>query len=179
MDINQIIKERRSIFPKEFTGEIIEDDVIETLLQNAHWAPSHRSTLAWRFRVYKGASKDKLFEFWRSNAIPTKYKKIDFNKEKTSHAIIISAVDTGKNPYEEELASTACAVQNIYLSLSQFPEVGGYWGTGNGIYQPHFETFTKMEENEFCMGYFLLGKVKNKRKESERINYKNNVIWVE
>ena len=38
MDINQIIKERRSTFPKEFNGEVIDDSVIEQLLENAQWA---------------------------------------------------------------------------------------------------------------------------------------------
>jgi len=177
MDINQIIKQRRSTFPKEFTGEIIEKEVIEQLLENAHWAPSHRLTLAWTFRVYEGESKNKLFDFWRNTAIPTKHEKIDFNKKQTSHVIVVTVHDKEQNPLEEEIASTACAVQNIYLSLSQFPDVGGYWGSGNGIYEPHFHEFIHAEEDEFCMGYFLLGKVKNKRKEANRSDYKNNVIW--
>lgn len=178
MDINQIIRQRRSIFPREYTGEIIEDNIIETLLENAHWAPSHGSTLAWRFRVFKEDSKDKLFDYWLSHSMPTKYKKINFNRIQTSHVIIISVIDKGINPIEEEMASTACAVQNIYLSLSQFPNVGGYWGTGNGIYKPHFAKFIGMDENEICMGYFMLGHVKEKRSSASRPSYAENVIWM-
>lgn len=149
MDINQIIKARRSIFPKEFTGETIDKEIIEQLLENAQWAPSHNSTYAWRFRVYSGESKEELFAFWRSHALPTKYEKIEFNREKTSHVLIITVMDMDVNPLEEEIASNASAVQNIYLSLSQYPDVGGYWGTGNGIYEPHFHEFIDSEENEY------------------------------
>jgi nitroreductase len=178
MDINQIIKQRRSIFPKDFSGGIVNDEIVNQLLENAHWAPSHRSTFAWKFRVFKGESKDRLFDYWLSKALPTKYEKINFNRTQTSHVIIISALDKELNPIEEEMASTACAVQNMYLSLVQFPNVGGYWGSGNGIYEPHFADFVGMEENEFCMGYFMIGMVENKRTDANRPNYKDNVEWV-
>lgn len=177
-DINQIIEERRSIFPREYTGERVSDDVIHQLLKNAHCAPSHRSSFAWKFLIFADEAKVKLFEYWQKNAPNNKIEKLKNNCTKTSHLIIIVAQDKGKNPLEEEKASVACAVQNMYLSLSQYPNVGGYWGSGNGCYSQEFAKFLSLNENEHCMGYFILGSVKNKRTKAERPPFNSNVTWV-
>jgi nitroreductase len=177
-DINQIIRERRSIFPKEFTGKKVDDDIIHQLLENAQWAPSHRSTFAWRFMVYTGDAKNKLFDYWLTHAKEEKIEKITLNKNRTSHVIILVVQDKKINPYQEEVSSVACAVQNIYLSLTQYPNVGGYWGSGNGTYTDEFAQFLKLSSTESCMGYFLIGDVENKRTAASRPPVENNVIWV-
>lgn len=179
LDINQIIKERRSIFPKEYTGEEVEQEVVETLLENAHWAPSHRLTLAWRFMVFGSSSKKQLFDYWRSIAPAEKLKKLNFNESKVSHIIILIAQDKGANPLEEEKASVACAVQNMYLSLHQFPDVGGYWGSGNGTYTQEFANFLDLKSYEHCMGYFMLGKVAEKRTQAGRLPVEQNITWMD
>jgi len=45
---HQLIKARRSIFPKDYTGELVEDDAVRTMLQAAVWAPNHGKTEPWR-----------------------------------------------------------------------------------------------------------------------------------
>ena len=92
--------------------------------------------------------------------------------------IVLVAQDKGENPLEEEKASVACAVQNIYLSLSQFPEVGGYWGSGNGTYTQEFAQFLELSPNEHCMGYFMLGTVISKRVQTARPPLGDHVTWM-
>ena len=57
MDItsfNQIITSRRSVLPKDFEAGKIDDQIIWQILKNANWAPTHKMTAPWRFKVYSG-----------------------------------------------------------------------------------------------------------------------------
>ena len=60
---SELIRNRRSIYPAQYTGESIKDPIIEEMLENARWAPTHKFTEPWRFRVYKGEGIAKLAEF--------------------------------------------------------------------------------------------------------------------
>ena len=62
-EINHLIRSRRSIFPKDYTGAIVPDSVITQMLENANWAPNHKLTEPWRFTVFSGAGLKKLATF--------------------------------------------------------------------------------------------------------------------
>ncbi|WP_373400560.1 nitroreductase family protein [Algoriphagus halophilus] len=54
-EVNKIIRGRRSMFVAQFKeNDPIEDSIIEEMLENASWAPTHKLTQPWRFIVYKG-----------------------------------------------------------------------------------------------------------------------------
>ena len=53
--INDVIKYRRSIYPKEYQqGKTIPDEIIWQILENANHAPNHKQTEPWRFKVFSG-----------------------------------------------------------------------------------------------------------------------------
>ena len=54
MSIVETIQNRRSIFPKQMSGEQVPQEVIDKMLELANWAPTHRHTEPWRFKVYSG-----------------------------------------------------------------------------------------------------------------------------
>ena len=60
MNANEIISNRRSIFPKLFSGDNIEDSKVLKLLNAANQAPNHRNTEPWRFIVFSKESKSSL-----------------------------------------------------------------------------------------------------------------------
>ena len=60
--INTVIRNRKSIYPKDYSGEEIPDQVIKEILLNANYAPTHRLTQPWFFKVYKNESKQKLID---------------------------------------------------------------------------------------------------------------------
>ena len=51
--INSIIRNRKSIYPKDYSKEDIPDKTIKEILLNANHAPTHRMTQPWFFKVYK------------------------------------------------------------------------------------------------------------------------------
>lgn len=189
MSINEIIKQRRSHFAKEFTGEKIEDSIVNQLLENAHWAPSHALTLPWRFYVFQNESLTTLTslmaELYKKQTLADKFKEEKYNNilqlpNKVSHAIAIGMKrdERSRVPEIEEIAAVACAVQNIYLSLTQFENVGGYWSTGSGTYTDEMKTFLGLSKEDSCMGFFMLGKVLHKRTESTRVPFSDFVKWM-
>ena len=62
-DINEIIKNRRSVFPVQYNDIPVSDAFIKVILENANWAPTHRLTQPWRFKVLQGEAKDRLGVF--------------------------------------------------------------------------------------------------------------------
>ena len=55
-EVNKIIRGRRSMFIAQFKeNDPIDDSIIEEMLENASWAPTHKLTQPWRFIVYTGA----------------------------------------------------------------------------------------------------------------------------
>ena len=50
--IFDIIKKRRSVFPAQYSDEPIAQADIEKVLEAANWAPTHRYTEPWRFKVF-------------------------------------------------------------------------------------------------------------------------------
>src|SRR5215203_4789729 len=52
--INDVIRNRRSIFQPQFSGEKVDDNIIEIMIENANWAPTHKLTEPWRFIVFSG-----------------------------------------------------------------------------------------------------------------------------
>ena len=60
MSILEIIKNRRSIDPDDFNGEMISREIIEQMLEAGNWAPTHGYTEPWRFIIFEG-EKAKAF----------------------------------------------------------------------------------------------------------------------
>lgn len=187
--INNIIRQRRSIYPHEFNGEKLEDSVIHTLLENANFAPNHKGNYPWRFVVMKDDSLitwiDIAAELYIQNTSAEKFKQIKLDKilsyKKTvSHALaIVMLRDTDSNTIlNEDICAVAASVQNIYLSLSQFDHVGGYWSTGLGTYSADMHSFLKLNSIETLLGFFILGTVVVKRTEAHKKDYKQFVRYL-
>ena len=90
-EITSIIQSRKSVYPKEFNGEIIKDKDIFHLLENANHAPSHKMTQPWRFKIFCQNSKKKLLnEIMKvTDFSESKKQNIENRFEKTSHIISI------------------------------------------------------------------------------------------
>src|SRR5688500_12630137 len=61
-EFNDLIRNRRSVFPQFYTGETVDDKVIHQMIENARWAPTHKLTEPWRFIVFAGDGVKKLAE---------------------------------------------------------------------------------------------------------------------
>jgi len=60
-----VIKARRSIFPKDYTGELVQRAHLETMLEASNWAPTHGKTEPWRFVVLEKDGIGRFFSVCR------------------------------------------------------------------------------------------------------------------
>ena len=61
-NVIQIIKSRKSIYPSQFSGKILENSIISELIDISNYAPSHKMTQPWVYRVFTSKTKDKLLK---------------------------------------------------------------------------------------------------------------------
>lgn len=182
-----IIKKRRSIYTKMFSGEIIDDEIIEQLLEAANWAPTHKLTQPWRFSVFSGAGLSKLAAFQselyqkvaNSNGKFDQmvFEKLKNNPHKCSHVISIGVNISGKVPEIEETNAVACAVQNILLAANEL-DVAGYWGSGGITYFEEAKTFFELDSKDKLMGFLYLGKYNGEMPPGKRSSISEKVSWV-
>lgn len=179
-----LLRERRSIFPKDYNGKgrTVTDDEIRMLLEGANWAPTHKRTEPWRFVVFRGQAAIKqvleatvegnraatteerggeTFEQWHEdfldNGIGKKWSKCDVL---ISLSMLREAVPDKRLPEWEEIAATACAVQNMHLVATSLG-LAGYWSSWN-IAGRDSAAMAKClgiskEEGDRCLGFFCLG----------------------
>lgn len=188
-EVNRLISNRRSIYPNMYSGETINEDIIENILQNANWAPTHALTEPWRFTVFAGDGLKKLAEFqsglYKKKALEngsfdeSKYLKLASKPLLASHIISIGMKrsDQGKIPEIEEIASVACAVQNMYLTATAYG-IGCYWGSGGITYMEEAKPFFSLDGEDKLLGFLYLGIPKTKWPEGRRKPVEDKVNWV-
>jgi nitroreductase len=166
--INQLFKNRRSTFPKQFAAaKKIPDEIVMQILENASWAPTHGQTEPWFFVVFTENGLKKLADFQsdlyrreETNFKQDKYTKLKEQPLVASHiiAICMKRTEGTRIPEIEEIESVACAVENIYLSLDAYG-IGGYWTTGGATYFESAKSFFGLKPSDKLLGFFYLGYV--------------------
>lgn len=188
-EINRLISRRRSIYPNMFSGERVDDALVEQMLENANWAPTHALTEPWRFKVFTGSGLNKLADFQSalykekteatSEFDETKFRKLQEKPLQCSHIISIGMQrdPKAKVPEIEEVASVACAVQNMYLTAAAYG-IGCYWGSGGVTYWPEAKSFFDLKEADKLLGFLYLGVPKTKWPQGRRKPLADKVQWV-
>lgn len=185
--ISNLIKHRRSVFPKFYKPEQpIDRAVIDQLLENANWAPTHRLTQPWRFQVFhsensRAALGDYLAEFYRKHATPESFSEEKFEKTRNNPlrsgaviAIVLHRDPEARIPEFEEIASVAMAVQNMWLTCTELG-LGCYWSTPKGALEA--QDFLQLKSNERCLGLFYLGWHEMPEIPGKREPVADKVIW--
>ncbi|MBO9634997.1 MAG: nitroreductase [Chitinophagaceae bacterium] len=166
--INEVIRQRRSVFTSQFEpGKTIPDEIILQLLENANQAPNHKLTEPWRFTVFSGNGLQTLAD--RQADIYKKYAGTKFKQGKydsllitpmlCSHVIAIGMKRHADIPEVEEVAAVACAVQNIYLTATAYG-IGGYWSTGGITFFEQAKAMFNLGPDDKLLGFFYLGYVR-------------------
>lgn len=189
-EVNKIIRGRRSMFVAQFKeNDPIEDSIIEEMLENARWAPTHKLTQPWRFIVYKGEGL-KTFgkyqaELYKKRAekngtpfIDATYEKFLNNPQKASHVIAILLNRSEGIPLMEEISAVAMAVQNMYLTASAHG-LAGYWGTGGPTFWPEAREDFGLEGEDMLMGFFYVAKpATDQWPAGKRETMEDKVAWI-
>ncbi|RFN59472.1 nitroreductase family protein [Marixanthomonas ophiurae] len=163
--ISEIIKSRRSVFPIQYNNQPISKEEIQTILQSANWAPTHRKTEPWRFKIFHSeTARKQLAEFLGKTykeivESPSEFKQKKIEEKPMQSACVI-AICMQRDPKEsvpewEEVAATAMAVQNMWLTAHDL-KIGAYWSSP--ALKDHIHKLVDFNEGERCLGFFFMGK---------------------
>lgn len=164
LKIQEIIHNRRSIYPGEFKHGLIHKDLLHALIDLARWAPNHRKTEPWRFTILEDEALIRLSQFvgdYYKMHTPidsfSEHKMIK-SQQKALQSSAVIAINIERSPAEiipawEETAALACAVQNIWLGATALG-LGGYWSSPSA--RLGFLEVFGIAASE-CLGFFYLG----------------------
>ena len=163
-----LLRTRRTLKPAamDSTREISRERILE-ILADAHRAPTHGLTQPWRFHVFTGPSRDRLAE-----ALPALYDQITPEAARQTDkrtklsstprlapvaiAVLARVEPKGKIPEIEEIAATACAVQNLMLSAHSHG-IGSFWSTPTVVMSAEFANWLGLDATHRALGLVYLG----------------------
>lgn len=188
--INALTRNRRSIYPYQYEkGKVIPDPIIWQILENANRAPNHKQTEPWRFTVFTGEGlkyfgklQASIYEKYAfDNFDPHRYKKLIEYPLMSSHVISIGMKRNTANklPEIEEIEATACAVQNMFLTVTAY-SLGAYWSTAGITYFEEAKPSFGLASEDRLLGFFYLGYVaKPPSIPSKRGDIRQKVTWID
>lgn len=166
-EINDLIRNRRTIYPEQFNSRKVHREQIEVILNNAMWAPTHGKTQPWRFKVFTDQGLQRLSDFlgkaYQETTPEESFSEVKMKKlvERPLRSSVVIAVcmerqESEKIPEIEEIEAVACAIQNMYLTCTAYG-LGGFWSSPKLIYTPVINEFLGLKEKDKCLALFYIG----------------------
>jgi len=171
--------------PHQFNNLSIEDDHINLILDAANWAPTHKKTEPWRYKVLKNGYKDNFGEFLgrKYKEVTPNFSQFKSNKliEKSKKSSVIILICMQRDPDEsvpewEEIASVSMSVQNMWLMATNL-KIGAYWSSPKLI--DLIGEYVPLDKGEKCLGIFYMGKFSEKIPHRNPTLIEDKVKWFE
>jgi nitroreductase len=184
-----LIHNRRSVFPKEYTGQPVDEAIVRQILENANWAPTHKLTEPWRFQVFAGGGLQKLASLQaacykkvtEANATfqEDRYQNLLTKPLQSSHIILVAMKRDEKKsvPEQEEIGAVFCAVQNMYLTATAYG-IGAYLSTGGVTYFEEAKEVFGLGKEDKLIGFFHLGIATAHTARSKRKPIEEKTTWI-
>lgn len=187
--VNALIHDRRSVFPQQYSGQKVNDEIVRQMLINATWAPTHKLTQPWRFVVYTGDGLKRL-----ANEQAEVYKKVtqrdgSFREDKyqglltkpllSSHIIAVGMKRDEKKsvPEIEEIGAVFCAVQNMYLTATAYG-IGCYLSTGGITFFEEAKPLFNLGHDDKLLGFMHIGTPEHTPPPLKRKPLKEVMEWI-
>lgn len=166
-EITEVIKNRRTIYPEAYTARAVHREIVEDVLNNAIWAPTHGMVQPWRFKVFTGDAVKRagieLEQIYKA-VIPEKEwsaRKLEKLRNRMNSVsvlifICMSPDDNQNIPEIENVSAVACSVQNMYLTCTAYG-LGSYWSSPKYMYSQKMNDFLNLDQGDKCLGMFFMG----------------------
>jgi len=186
---DELIRSRRSVYPKDFSGAPVDDAIVRQMIENATWAPTHKLTEPWHFVVFTGEGLKKLAEFQsacyrqvtmaKNTFDETRYVALQNKPMESSHIIAVGMKRDPKKslPEWEELGAVFCAVQNIYLTATAYG-VGCYLSTGGITNFEEAKSFFGLGPEDKLLGFIHVGTPTRVLPAGKRKPAEEKSIWI-
>ncbi len=185
--VTQVIRSRRTVKPKAFSDRAIDPEILDELLENANWAPTHGMTQPWHFTVFTGEARQGLASFlaetYKAITTPEQFKpnKYEGMSKNAMLAPVVIAIGMKRQKTEkitelDEALAVACAVQNLHLSAASFG-LGGFWSSNVAAVSDQMRDYLGLEEKDRAFGLFYLGYPSGDWPTSSRSPIGDRVQW--
>lgn len=162
------IRRRRSIKPADMEpGREVDRRLLNLMLENANFAPTHGLTEPWRFTVFEGEARSALAgvlqRLYRETTPVAEFRDEKLRKMGENPLLAPVVISIGmarkggaKIPEVEEIEAVACAVQNMHLTASA-AGLAAYWSSPPLLATRAFAEWLGLGPKDRCLGLFYVG----------------------
>lgn len=178
---------RRSLPPQLMKPDAIDRETLEAILEAANWAPTHKLTEPWRFRLFLGNGRSALAKVLGeayTGTIGASFDERKFLKTimrplqvPVVMAIVMSPGLKANLPEFEEILAVGCAMQNFHLAAHAMG-IGCFWSTPKYLENEVLRTFLQLQPHERCLGFYYLGYPQDSWPPSKRRPVAEKTTWV-
>lgn len=166
-EVVDLIKDRRTIFPEQYSSRKVHKEIVQNLLASAVWAPNHGKTEPWRFTVFidehTSTVADAQQAFYKRTTASevfsnTRYERFRNRAEKSSVIIGLGMKrqEAAKIPESEEMIAVGIAAHNIMLHATAYG-IGSFWSSGGFIHSAEATELLEIEHPDKVLGFMYLG----------------------
>jgi nitroreductase len=158
VNVETAIRNRRT--HKQFGSEAVDEATVMELLDLARFAPNHKLTQPWRFRIL-GPETRALIDLAAGEKEAAKLRR-------APTLVLATAKLSGDLPSDEEdLHATACAVYAILLGATA-RGLASYWRTPGAFNEPPVRRLLGLGEDERVVALIHLGPAESEPPAKER-----------
>ncbi len=170
MELEEAIRTRRT--HKAYAPAPVDRETLDELFELARWAPNHKLTNPWRFRVLgpnalarlKAAADDPIAAAKLARA-PT--------------LVVVSATQSGDPVVDEEDVCATAAAAYAVLLAAHGRHLAGYWRTPAILVTPQGRAAVGVPDGERVLGLLHLGYPRQQPKPPERAPLQDVVEYLD
>jgi nitroreductase len=159
MDLEHAIRTRRT--HKAYAPEPVDRATLDELFELARWAPNHKLTNPWRFRVLGPAALERLKDV---SGDPIAAAKLD----RAPTLVLVSATQSGDPLMDEEDVLAAATAAYVVLLAAHGRGLAGYWRTPGVLRTPEGRAALAVPDDEHVIGLLHLGHPRQEPRVPER-----------
>jgi nitroreductase len=147
VDVETAISGRRT--HKQYGSEPVSESVVRELVEIARWAPNHKLTNPWRFRLLGPETRARIDEL-----VP----EAEVIKLRRAPTLVLVTALRSDDPVlgEEDVLATAAATYAMLLAATE-RGLASYWRTPSCFREPAVRNLLELAENEVVVGLVHLG----------------------
>jgi len=159
MELEHAIRTRRT--HKAYAPEPVDRATLDELFELARWAPNHKLTNPWRFRVLGPSALERL-----KQASGDLIAAAKLNRAPT--LVLVSATQSGDPVMDEEDVLAAATAAYLVLLAAHGRGLAGYWRTPGVLRAPAGRAALGIPDDEHVLGLLHLGHPRQEPRVPER-----------
>jgi len=159
MELEQAIRTRRT--HKAYAPEPLDRETLDELFELARWAPNHKLTNPWRFRVLGPRALERLKA---AGEDPIAAAKLD----RAPTLVLVTVTQTGDPVMDDEDALAAGTAAYVVLLAAHGRGLAGYWRTPGVLRSAAGLAALEVPGDERVLGLLHLGHPRQEPRVPER-----------